>query len=706
MHRLELRIAEVKRAIELHEAVSNREMDEESFTKLVRYFTDQQFDFPSEFKQLLVARRLMGVLDSIHSGVDPSAVNTFVKVLNPFVVTPQPPEHDDATTAYMADDPLGLRGDGGVSADFDGLVPCLNQLDGVEADRVRLARTIFVYDVLKVLIAAGSDMARTCKLVCKALGAAFEDAVALLAEVTAEAEETLTICRGLSALLDVNIADSDYLDAAQSFQSLYKSSATGAVADVSVYLHASPYYKDMLDDFLKFLPGARQGMACLAAERARIQAVDMSLAKFVPIAMAACQLSEKSLATMRPGSTRSLDLALQAKLEEQHHRLQGMVAGGMGFTELAELPALVELLGVARHLWPSWEFLVDMAEWASTASSKCAEQAMWDCLIKAMQDSKSPDGSYNDIQLARVKKLVTDCEGKMPEASIHSELLGWLTSFAEHLQEHFPGGDGHLCILVSGAALLKEGGEALVTMSTALNHLREVIVARDAIWKLGPTVAAQCNGDADYKLAKTFLQKKAVFDQTMADSMLCFDPGSNIDCLILDLGRFLKELGVYAVEAAHEALDDLIMKLKPTAAGGQEERPWHDGIPETAEFDEVLEHAQASILKLPAADFLNNVGKLQVAENKYTIVAGLFGEKIDSGVVASSVEVRARLRVSVSEGVLLHLFLDTQLTAVQVKAKVYKIRTTTPPALWDRVFTPVLTRAVAAERLRKTTTTT
>ena len=104
----------------------------------------------------------------------------------------------------------------------------------------------------------------------------------------------------------------------------------------------------------------------------RVDAAGMSLATFVPAVASALKLVESTQPLLRPGSTIAAEKILQAKLMEQHVRIQKLVQS-TEFTEYDCLPKLSSLLAIATQLWPGAEFLPDMATFVTKQSAAVAE---------------------------------------------------------------------------------------------------------------------------------------------------------------------------------------------------------------------------------------------------------------------------------------------------------------------------------------------
>ena len=289
-----------------------------------------------------------------------------------------------------------------------------------------------VYDVLKVLIAKGETRCRVCAAVAKGMGSLIENAIGEMEECHDTTVQTLTISRAISTLLDVS-AETPDLDAVVKLQASYTSSNTGLLADVSVFVHTSEYYKGLLADFVKFASGSQERLCELNGGLKSVVAAGMSLAKFVPAAQAALLTVEALQPLLRPGSTVHVEMALQAKLKEQQLRIQTMIDSNE-FNEYESLPSVTSMLAIALRLWPGADFVSHMAACVTNHTAAVAAAEQWGLLGAAIADATNDDGGFNDASARAVQLRLKKLAGHTPCREMMRTLFAWAL-----LAQRFPG---------------------------------------------------------------------------------------------------------------------------------------------------------------------------------------------------------------------------------------------------------------------------
>lgn len=230
------------------ENCTEQTVSDEDFNRLVDGFVDDGVDWGSEMKQKLLARRLRRLLDEMKQETSASAVEPFLKAMNPFAESAVPDGHESEQDGEKIDT---------APCPFDPRSPMVNQLDGSMEERLLVSHKVLVNDVMQSLIKQGESHSRVLLLVAQGMSQTIEDAVAEMESVPKQTEEVLDICRAISTLLDVSTFDPD-IEAGMSIQAAYKSSRNDLLADVSVYMHTNDYYKEMLVEFTKFSSGCKE----------------------------------------------------------------------------------------------------------------------------------------------------------------------------------------------------------------------------------------------------------------------------------------------------------------------------------------------------------------------------------------------------------------------------------------------------------------
>lgn len=590
-------------------------------------------------------------------------------------------------------------------AAFDPAQPRVSSMDGSLIDRFSMMNKVLVYDVLRPLVTAGEAKSGVCLTVACGMVEMLESAAESLDEIPDALEEMLNICRALKALLDVTAVEVD-TSAVGHMVECYKSNSAGPLADIAVFIYTTEFYKGLMDDFARFTGTVSQSMEMVGALIEEVDSMDMSLSKFVPQVNDFMKRLQSLQPNVRMGSTTLLERKIVGKFQELHEHLLAAMATGT-LEEAEFLPQLSDSLAYARTLWLDVG-LAQMAEWVTSQSSALAEDRKWqdvvDMLSKAFDGNNIVEGGF-----AALAKSLTEVMDRAPPVATASIFLDWSSRLADHMVGIFPDGAAFVAPLssvASSAALTdKVKGSGVASMVSCLKATHEAHNAAATFEALGATVVDRAEVDKvnNEQGMKSLLQKVAKLRSCMEDFSTEGDDGIVLKLALkklADIDLLIVSSADYAVKTAEEKLRRTCTVVKPESLGGTDGASWTATLSQTATYQEAMQHAQKTLMKIPAARLKEQKAELTSLLQEYKRVTGLYSKTTDETLLNDSSDAIDNLQLTTIEGFLVQAFSAQNTSAKGLRNIVANIKSTVQADIWGRIAKRLSERAIAAHRLK------
>jgi len=520
--------------------------------------------------------------------------------------------------------------------------------------------------------------------------------------------EALTICRCIYTLLDVTNPAPD-VEAVQSLNDRYKSAQGGALADVSVFLNASEYHKELLTDFSKVASGSKAGVRKLLAMMTELEDASLTLADFVPCVDKALKLIQELKVCLRQGATTHLEAKVLAKLTMQWDRLPALPTEELK-AERDCLHEFATVLDEVQVMWPGNRDFTEMAMWVQKESAAQAEMCLWQNLMDAIAATGGPEGTILTNMFPAVDTAVEKLEGcTAPESELHN-ISAWFDEAVTYMLEKFPDGQEASDIFNRIVALM--GSEQDIqkerrSAACVVHASHEAKAAQSAYLALATPQEDRWCIDKTQTLLKKVLQKKATLLELLEvqqKAKLQVELSTGASAAVNNLETFVEETMTWCLAHAKEKLLGKIEAGRKALSwdGGDTPGPgrWQNSVLSQTSLQEVLDLAKDTLMKLDLGAVVRQEKDITAHVKELKRVAGVFGHTPERQVLSEATSLAEDLKLVQTEGLLVAAFTKTDMNLKDLKSKVVGIKKQCPEVIWGRVCGQLLNRAIAAQRLR------
>lgn len=653
-------------------------------------------EFPTTMRRKLLGRRLRDMLSSFDTMGCNAWTSEFAETLNPFP--------GDKTIASAAGScPTDAADEGSGSAPFDPLKPTLAALDCSLSSRLQLASMVLGHDVLYKLVDEGEAMTCIAKALATQVVQMLEEAIESIEVVPDELEHILIACRSLSTLLDPSSYNPDYSAVAEIHAAGCRS-AEGLLGDLAVKIKGAPFYNSLLEEFLAKAPESKLHLPSLQAAARQVEQAPMTCcAAAMDSVSSALELIGKVGPLLRRGAVGHASLLCRQHLDAA---LADCKSKGPP-DELAEaIQILLPPLSMASEMLADAEALVAGCGWCTKMQTALSRQGQAKHIAQQAEATILEGGEVDDAAVHTLKRMLGDagCEimnDKDCADRIALVVNTWMDWSSSRIADS--GLIAETCRVLLPLIVAKAGCANLLAEGRALEAGIQIRIALEGFKNIDPDMSERILKDTNQHALKHLMRAHGALMEIVNDSSTTLRERISLECskLLVPAAAEIDLAAEKIISDRKAAMTTYLQKVQPWCRGGADGKAWSDSLADDASIDEVLELAQATLLKHKPTAFDEAEKKLASKRDDYANSVNMFLFSYDDSDVQAARDVGQQLKLSYNEGMLVRLLLS-DMRSKDRKIKVHAVAKSMPDPgrPWEGLHPALQARASEAMRMR------
>lgn len=660
-------------------------------------------ELPELVKQKLLGRRLRDMVHELLQGTLTNPLPKLVETLSPFrqhgcVGESEGNLEDDDDDGEVVDEV------------FEPMAPRMSALDKVPGGKVQLATKIFVLDVLQELVKGGGDFSTRTLQVCQAFLQVFERELAVAEKVPAAMEKGLIILRAMVALLDYSpeAFDSEDILALKAATSSHKDDI---LQDACLILEHNPWYKALLDDFIRTMADSKRNAPTLAELEKALTKCGSVDSESLARARESMELIKTVKPIVRQGMSEPLQRVCANFLEGVYANLTKMDEDGQ-IGEVTYIDEAMSCFDMARAMWPEAPVFSEAHGWCACITRQKADtDKLTRCAFMCYEVIRS-DGAIDHGKLEHVRTAVEQCKGLTAGTD---EDIGGFFRFLEAMlavPKNLPLEPAMDLSVCHGVVALLPQSErkavvaaSLATMTVAVSLAEKTrdytTPGDDASTRLSadPSRAKLSDLVRAMLVAKTHKEKSASLGQASAEEFLATVMGHA--SAVHDAAEEC------ALTTAAVTFEKLVREKSAWAGGLTDNQVWHSTISATASVAELVDHANETLAKKSSKSYSAGADEILNGLRNYKSTCEFFGKAPQAELVELGEGCWRRMATSYYEGLLITAF-GQKFKPVDLRDKVRAIekkmsgeRVHLEALGFDKIEPRLAAKADAAKMLRK-----